>query len=129
MPSHEVLVDFWCSHLKQRGFTEGERCCSSGRAAPHRRSFSLPDPIYERKVARCLAKNELTRPKQLKVAEHPKEWLGAFEFSDAELDAIKGLCNVPAHLLRYALIAGMLIGSCIAMASGWVLMNGRRSFH
>ena len=82
-----------------------------------------------RKVARSLTKNQLTRPKQLKVAEHPKEWLGAFEFSDAELDAIKGLCDVPAHLLRYALIAGMLIGSCIAMASGWVLMNGRRSFH
>ena len=78
-----------------------------GPRSTHRYSFSLPDPVYERKVARFLAKNELTRPKQLKVAEHPTEWLGAFEFSDIELDAIKSLRDVPAHLLQYAIAAGM----------------------
>ena len=80
-------------------------------------------------VARFLAKSELSHPKRLKVAEHPKEWLGAFEFSDPELDAIKGLRDVPAHLLQYAKAAGVLSCFCMAAAPGWASRNGRQSFH
>ena len=100
-----------------------------GPRSAHRHSFLLPDPVYERKVARFLAKNELTRPKQLKVAEHLKERLGAFELGDPELDAIKGSRDVPAHLLQYVKAAGVLSCFCMAAASGWASRNGRQSFH
>ena len=100
-----------------------------GPCSARRHYFLLPDPVYERKVARFLAKNELTRPKQLKVAEHPKEWLGAFEFTDPELDAIKDLRDVPAHLLQYVKAAGVLSCFRLAAAPGWASRNGRQSFH
>ena len=51
------------------------------------------------KVAKFLAKNELTRPSQLKRAEHPLEWLGAYEFNTDELEAIRDLQVVPASMM------------------------------
>ena len=51
------------------------------------------------KVAKFLAKNELTRPSQLKHAEHPQEWLGAYEFNIEELEAIRELQIVPASMI------------------------------
>ena len=56
------------------------------------------DAAYERRVALFLTKNELTRPSQLKKAEHPREWFGAFEFNDEELEAIRNLQEVPQSL-------------------------------
>ena len=96
MPPYEVLVDFWCSHLRQRRFTQGP----SIACAYLPESALMPDAAYERKVAHFLAKNELTRPRQLRVAEHPKEWLGAYEFSDDELEDVWNLRVVPPDLVE-----------------------------
>ena len=96
MPSHDVLVDFWCSHLRQRNFATGAHTFGS---CAHCCPQCPPDLAYEMKVAKFLAKNELTRPSQLKRAEHPLEWLGAYEFNTDELEAIRDLQVVPASMM------------------------------
>ena len=96
MPSYDVLVDFWCSHLRQRSFATGAHTSDN---CAHCCPLRAPDPAYEMKVAKFLAKNELTRPSQLKHAEHPQEWLGADEFNIEELEAIRELQIVPASMI------------------------------
>ena len=81
---------------------------------------ALPsDALFEHKTAKFLARNELTRPKQLKEAGHPKEWLGAYDLSEAELEQIKGLREVPQSLLGCALPCCCQIALKVGGA-GWV---------
>ena len=82
------------------------------------------DAAYERRVALFLTKNELTRPSQLKKAEHPREWFGAFEFNDEELEAIRNLQEVPQSVSGPASAALLQLAATDHAMLGWESANG-----
>jgi hypothetical protein len=80
---HDSVVAFWRSMLAKNGFGGGT--------------------AREQRVAKFIAKNQITKIEHLKYADHPSKWLDAEGITPDELQAVWNLRGVVRQRSRFAL--------------------------